>query len=659
MIIMKKPNLETIPLSSICIDDPVWKLYTSLIPDKVIPYQWEILNDRVTDAPASNCLNNFRIAAGEAKGGHKGMVFQDSDAAKWLEAVAYSLAGRPDPQLEKEADRLIGLIGRAQEKDGYLNTYFSLGYPQEKWKNLTEGHELYCAGHFIEAAVAYFQTTGKKPFMEIVCRIADLICDTFGEDEGKIRGYPGHPEIELALVRLFRVTGTRRYLETAKYFVDSRGGEPNYFMEEMKRPDFRHIFPVFSAIDPAYFQSHLPVRQQETAEGHAVRALYLYCAMADIAQEYSDAQLLERCRVLWDNIVQKRMYITGSVGSSGYLERFTVDYDLPNDSNYSETCASIALVMFGQRMAKVTGDASFFDTVERALYNTVRSGISLEGDRYFYVNPLEVVPDNCMENTSRSHIKPVRQKWFDCACCPTNVARTFTSLGQYIYFKNDDEIFVNLFIQNEAVFLLKGKQVKLSLKTDYPKTGKIKIAVKTAVETGDDSDVQVFSLNIRMPFFAGDFSVSVNGDANRGSYQSETRGGYFRVTKAWNNDEVLVFFTVKPRLVYSNPRVHQNCGKAAIARGPEIFCLEEKDNGSNLAALSLDAAFPLEECHNEDIPGGIVIKAKGKKLITPAEPDSFGENFLPALEDVTLTALPYGFWGNRTPGEMLVWIRLV
>jgi hypothetical protein len=361
---------QSLPLASIQIDDSCWNRYTSLIPGKVIPYQWEILNDRVPGAPPSYCLDNFRIAAGEKKGKHKGMVFQDSDAAKWLEAVAYSLASCPDPELEKNADQLIALIGRAQEADGYLNTYFTLDYPHEKWKNLTEGHELYCAGHFIEAAVAYNETTGKKAALDIACRLADLICKTFGPQESQIHGYPGHPEIELALVRLYHVTGVERYLDTAKYFVDIRGGSVNYFLEEMKRPDFRLIFSGFFHYDPAYSQSHLPVREQDTAEGHAVRALYLYCAMADLGEEFNDRGLLDCCRVLWDNITQKRMYITGSVGSSGFLERFTVDYDLPNDSNYSETCASIALAMFGLRMARITGEAFYFDTVERALYNT-------------------------------------------------------------------------------------------------------------------------------------------------------------------------------------------------------------------------------------------------------------------------------------------------
>jgi DUF1680 family protein len=639
---MKQP----LPLSGIRIDDPYWNRYVSLIPDKVIPYQWEILNDRIPDAPPSHCLKNFRIAAGDEQGERQGAVFQDSDAAKWLEAVAYSLASRPDPQLEKKADEVIALIGRAQEQDGYLNTYFSLNYPQEKWKNLTEGHELYCAGHLIEAAVAYCETTGKKAFLEIVCRMADLICLTFGPAEGQTHGYPGHPEIELALVRLYRITGESRYLDTAKYFVDQRGGSPNYFIEEMKSSGFRRIFPEFSDYDPRYSQSHLPVREQKTAEGHAVRALYLYCAMADLAQEYDDAELLERCRILWDNIVQKRMYITGSVGSSGFWERFTVDYDLPNDSNYSETCASIALALFGLRMARITGDASYFDTVERALYNTVRSGISIEGDRYFYVNPLEVWPEACIKNSSRSHVKPVRQKWFDVACCPTNVARTLTNLGQYLYFLDGDEIFINLFIQNKVSFEVNGKPVTLSVTTDYPRTGLVKIMVE---ETG-----AALGLNIRIPGFAEDFAVVLNNKAAAG----DRRNGYFRITDVHGGDIIAVSFTLAPRIVYANPNVRQNCGKAAIVRGPEIYCFEETDNAANLAAFSLDTRAPLEECWRDDLLGGLMlIKARGRRLITPDTPESFSEKFFPCFEAVTLTALPYGYWGNRFPGEMIVWIR--
>jgi DUF1680 family protein len=419
----------------------------------------------------------------------------------------------------------------------------------------------------------------------------------------------------------------------------------------MKRPGFSRMAPESTDYDPIYSQSHLPVRKQNTAEGHAVRALYLYCAMADLAEECNDGELLEQCKILWNNIVQKRMYITGSVGSSGFWERFTVDYDLPNDSNYSETCASIALAMFGIRMARITGDASYIDTVERALYNTIRSGISLEGDRYFYVNPLEVWPENCIENSSRSHIKPIRQKWFDCACCPTNVARTLTNLGQYIYSIKSEELFINLFIQNETSFEINGKPVALSIITNYPKTGLVKVSVKAAEVS--------FSLNIRIPGFAEGCTVSFQNSPETG----ESRNSYFCIKRIWNDEEITVSFDMKPRLVYGNPRVHQNCGKVAIARGPEIYCLEEVDNDANLAAIELDTCSPLMEEWHEELLGGIMlIKAEGFRLITPVGPESFSEKFYNSSEQTELTAIPYGFWGNRTPtdksaGEMVVWIR--
>jgi DUF1680 family protein len=340
------------------------------------------------------------------------------------------------------------------------------------------------------------------------------------------------------------------------------------------------------------------------------------------------------------------MYITGSIGSSGHLERFTVDYDLPNDSNYSETCASISLAMFGLRMARITGDASYFDTVERALYNTVRSGISLEGDRYFYVNPLEVWPETCMEHTSRSHIKPVRQKWFDCACCPTNVARIFTSLGHYIYHKKDDQLFINLFIQNETSFDLNGNKVEISLTTDYPKTGNVKIAVKT--------DGKPLKLNIRIPGFTDKYSININGALS----DCKKENNYLHIPDLKNGDIIELSFSIKPRIIYSNPKVHQNCGKAAIERGPEIFCLEECDNGKNLAALTIDTQAPLVEHWRDDILGGVMqIKTKGKRLIENEESESFSDKFIPKTQETELTALPYGYWGNRSPGEMLVWIR--
>ncbi|MDR2630308.1 MAG: glycoside hydrolase family 127 protein [Spirochaetaceae bacterium] len=628
------------------IDDRYWNRYTTLITKISIPYQWEILNDRLPGVPPSFCLENFRIAAGESSGKRRGMIFQDSDAAKWLEAVAYSLAIQPDPALEKTADEVIDLMGRAQGPDGYLNTYFTLVDKEGRWSNLTEGHELYCAGHLIEAATAYYEVTGKDALLNIACRFADLIDRVFGPGTDQIHGYPGHPEIELALIKLYRVTGKKKYLELAGYFVETRGQSPNWFLEEMARPGFRPLFKELQSYDPRYSQSHLPVRQQKTAEGHAVRAVYLYCAMADLAGEYDDEELLEACKTLWRNITEKRMFITGGIGSSGFWERFTIDYDLPNDSNYSETCASIGLALFGLRMSRITGDASYVDTVERTLYNIVRAGISMEGDRYFYVNPLEVWPDLCMEYTSRSHVKPVRQKWFDVACCPTNVARTFTSLGQYIYAISKDALYVNLFIQNKTIFSLGGKDVALSLKTDYPRTGDIRLGIET--------EAALFSLLIRLPDFGENFTVLINGTP--ADYELDR--GYCRIRRVWDHDEVALSFDIRPRILYANPLVRSNCGKVALARGPEVYCLEEADNGNHLSALYLDPKTALEEVWREDLLGGtMLIRCKGKKLAAPDLTVSFSAEDRRRFEDVTLTAIPYGSWGNRKSGEMLVWIH--
>jgi DUF1680 family protein len=414
----------------------------------------------------------------------------------------------------------------------------------------------------------------------------------------------------------------------------------------MARPGFHRIFNELKGYDPQYSQSHLPVRQQDSAEGHAVRAVYLYCAMADLAGEYNDEALLERCKILWRNMTEKRMFITGSIGSSGYWERFTADYDLPNDSNYSETCASIGLALFGLRMSRITGDASYIDTVERALYNTVRAAIAMEGNRYFYVNPLEVWPDVCMDHTSRSHVKPVRQKWFDAACCPTNVARTFASLGQYLYSVSKDSLSINLFIQNKTFFSIADKSVSLSLKTDYPRTGDIKLRIET-----EDAP---FSLLIRRPCFAENFKILVNGTA--AVYELDR--GYCRIFRMWNHDEVAVSFDIKPKIMYANPLVRANCGKIALARGPEVYCFEEIDNGKNLSALYLDPKTPLEETWREDLLGGtMLIRCKGKKLSAPDTAASFSADGEHHFEDITLTAVPYGSWCNRKSGEMIVWIH--
>lgn len=643
---MQKKGLEALPLKNIKINDPYWNKYIRLIPDVVIPYQWEILNDRVRGATPSYCLQNFRIAAGEAAGERKGTVFQDSDVAKWLEAVAYSLESRADPALEQTADEVIDLLGRAQCDDGYLNTYFTLVEHGERWKNLSEGHELYSAGHLIEAAVAYYHATGKKKFLQIMCRYADLICTVFGNGDTQIHGYPGHEEIELALVRLYHSTQNKKYLETAKYFIDQRGQTPNYFLEERKRADFKPIFEDFAAYNPVYSQSDRPVREQTSAEGHAVRAVYLYCAMADLAQEYQDEDLLNACKNIWHNLATKQMYLTGSIGSSAFLERFTTDYDLPNDRNYSESCASIGLALFSLRMSRVTRDASYLDVVERALYNTVRAGISLSGDRYFYVNPLEVWPETCLENTSMAHVKPIRQKWFDVACCPTNIARTLTSLGQYLYSCDGDNLYVNLFINSTAHFSLRDKKVTLTAETDFPRTPKIQFDL-----TGEGCR---FAFFIRIPDYAEDYQISVNGVP----VPYETVRHYAKVERVWQKDTVSVTFQMPARLVSANPLVRADSNKVAIVRGPEVFCLEETDNFKNLSSVLLSRSAELNVRYDSRLFGGCnVVQLNAKKISEKNWNGQLYQSIRPELEDVVLTAIPYGYWCNREPGEMIVWMN--
>ena len=399
-----------IALDQVRITDELYGPMLRLVAERVLPYQWEALNDRVPGTEKSHCLDNFRVAAGDLPGRHQGAIFQDTDLYKWLEAVAYCIANGTGKHLLPLAQEAAVLIARAQEPDGYLNTYITIECPEKRWSNLAEGHELYGAGHLIEAAVAYYRATGEKLLLDTAQRFADLIDRTFGAEDGKCHGYPGHQEIELALVKLYRATGEKRYLHLADYFIRQRGQKPNYLLAEMAGRKGRNVFPEFCEYDDKYAQTHLSPLEQTTAEGHAVRAVYMYSAMADLALELGDPEMARAAETLYNNIVQRRMYITGGIGSSGKLERFTADFDLPNDRMYCESCASIGLMMFAQRMAALTGEARYYDTVELALSNTVLAGISREGDRYFYVNPLEVWPDNCLPSTSMSHVKPVRQR---------------------------------------------------------------------------------------------------------------------------------------------------------------------------------------------------------------------------------------------------------
>ncbi|BBF45268.1 putative glycosyl hydrolase of unknown function [Lachnospiraceae bacterium KM106-2] len=638
-------NIRQVELNKIKIHDAFWSKHVNLVKDVIIPYQWEIMNDRVPGAESSHCIANFKIAAKEETGEFYGAVFQDTDIAKWLEAVGDTLATNPDEKLMKVADEAIDLIAKAQDSNGYLNTYFTIKEPNNRFHNLCEGHELYTAGHFIEAAVAYYEGTGKRKFLDCMIRFADLICETFGEKEGQNHGYPGHQEIELALVKLFRVTGEKKYLDTAKYFIDARGKGKNYFLQLMEQPDYEHIFPEFANYDPKYSQSHLPVREQKTAEGHAVRAVYMYCAMADLAAEYQDESLLDACKTLWNDMVNRRMYITGGIGSSGTLERFTTDYDLPNDINYSESCASIGLALFGLRMARITKEASYIDVVERALYNTVLAGIALDGKSFFYVNPLEVWPDACIDRTCREHVKPVRQKWFGCACCPPNIARTLASLGQYIYSVSEDTLFINLFVSNEAEVNVSGENVKVKMETHFPYENEIKVNVSEVNKKT--------TFAIRIPDYAKNYTIKKGN--TKLTLHDENGFAYVTID---SDCSLSISFEAPATFVRANPRVRADVGKVAIAKGPMVYCLEEVDNGSILSDIYVDTKQPLKEEWVEEFGGSIEITASGKRVRTEEwDPDCLYSEQEVNYDPIEIKAIPYAYWTNRGKGEMTVWLK--
>ena len=635
-------------MSEVKITDGLIHKKRNIVEEKTIPYIRKALNNELYGVEPSGAFENFRIAAGESDRNFYGLVSQDSDVFKWMEAASLSLQYENE-EMQTYLEEAIDLLDRAQQKNGYLNTYFTIKDPSKRWTNLKEGHELYTAGHMTEAAVAYYKATGKTEFLDIMKKFADLICKTFGPDEGQIHGYPGHQEIELALIRLYHVTGEKKYLETAKYFIDTRGVGENYFLEEEKRPEYKQIFPEFAGYDPRYSQSHEPVREQKTAEGHAVRAVYMYCAMADLAYEYKDKELLDACKTLWEDMTKRQMYITGSIGASGLLERFTTDYDLPNNCNYSETCASIGLALFGRRMAQITKDASYMDVVERALYNTLLSGIAQDGKSFFYVNPLEVWPDNCIDRTSKEHVKPVRQKWFGVACCPPNIARTLASMGQYIYFTDKNTAYVNLYISNEAQIELEEGALKIQIESDLTNTGHIRMAITPDGE-GEHR------LALRIPDYVKTYTIKRDGKILRNARISQS---YLLIEDIKEQTEIEIDFEVPAKFVRANPNVREDAGKVALVKGPLVYCLEETDNGENLPSIFVNTKQELKETFESELLGGVTtIRFTGKKLNMDTWQDgALYDTREQVFEDIELKAIPYHCWDNRKTGEMLVWMK--
>lgn len=565
-------------------------------------------------------------------------IFADSDVAKWIEAAAYTLETNPDPALRSQLDALVKKVIAAQTEDGYLNTHFIHTQPELRWKNLRDWHELYCAGHLIEAAVAYYQATGSADLLDSLCRYADLIDATFGPRPGQQRGYCGHPEIELALIRLYRQTGNPKYLELSRYFVEERGAQPHYFDQEARE---RGDDPAsFWAQTYEYCQAHLPVRQQEKVVGHAVRAMYLFSAVADLAAEYDDNSLLDTCHRLWDNLIQRRMYLTGGIGPSRHNEGFTNDYDLPDETAYAETCATIGLMLWNQRLLQFEADRKFADSIERCLFNGFLSGVALDGKHFFYENPLASAGDR------------KREDWFICPCCPPNIARVLASLGAYFYSTNGSDVWVHQYAGSTIRLFLKGVMTLIEQQTHYPWDGHIEIKVQPGAP-------MPFSLFLRLPGWCSQYRISVNGEQQS---VAANPNGYLEIKREWKAGDVVTLDLEMPiRITYANPHVAQLQGRLALERGPLVYCIEAVDNPvAHLDQISVRAAdLPAFQAEfRADLLNGVSVLTGPAWLNDPEGWDSdLYRSTPPDEKPTTLTAVPYAVWANRQQGEMRVWLR--
>lgn len=546
-------------------------------------------------------IRNFENAA-NGTGEHSGIFFDDSDVYKALEGMAYSLINNPDPELEKKADQWIDKFAAAQQPDGYINTFYTLTGLDKRWSNMDK-HEMYCAGHMIEAGVAYYKATGKRKLLDVCTRMAAHMMNTFGP--GKRHWVPGHEEIELALVKLYQVTGQENYLNFANWLLEERGHGYGSKGDEGKW-------------DPIYYQDDKPVREMTDIAGHAVRCMYLYCGMADVAAIKRDSGYIAALNRLWDDVVLRNMYITGGIGSSRHNEGFTEDYDLPNLDAYCETCASVGMVLWNQRMNQLTGDSKYVDVLERSMYNGALAGISLTGDRFFYVNPLE--------SKGNHH----RQAWYGCACCPSQISRFLPSIGNYIYGTSKEAIWVNLYIGNSTEIQAGKNHITLKQETDYPWNGEVKLTVSSTTPLNKE-------IRLRIPGWCKQYTLAVNGQQQTAPVEK----GYAVVQKEWKDgDEISLHLEMPVEIVEADSRVKQNTGKRAIQRGPLVYCMEETDNTKNFDKLAItpQTAF---NCNFE------TSLLNGVEIIQATNGDK------------TISLIPYYAWDNREAGKMKVWIDYI
>ena len=583
--------IEQIDFSHVKINDNFWSPRLSKHVSATLP----VCIDQIENQTGR--IRNFENAA-KGEGEHSGIFFDDSDVYKALEGMAYSLINNPDPELEKKADEWIDKFAAAQQPDGYINTFYTLTGLDKRWTNMDK-HEMYCAGHMIEAGVAYYQATGKRKLLDVCIRMTDHMMSQFGP--GKRHWVPGHEEIELALVKLYQTTQEQKYLDFAYWLLEERGHGHGTMGDEGKW-------------NPVYYQDIVPVRRLTDISGHAVRCMYLYCGMADVAALKNDTGYIAAIDRLWDDVVHRNMYITGGIGSSRDNEGFTEDYDLPNLDAYCETCASVGMVLWNQRMNQLTGDSKYIDILERSLYNGALAGISLGGDRFFYVNPLESKGDH--------H----RQEWYGCACCPSQLSRFLPSIGNYIYASSDDALWVNLYIGNTGQIRIGETDILLTQETDYPWDGSVKLTISTSQPLEKE-------IRLRIPNWCKTYDLSINGKRIN---VSEKKG--YAVIKDWKSQDVIALDMDMPvEIVAADPHVKENFGKRAIQRGPLVYCMEEIDNPVYFDQIQLSPSTTFQTAFASDILNGIkTIKTNGRAQ--------------------SATFIPYYAWDNRKAGKMRVWI---
>lgn len=582
------PRNEPVSFSRVTIEDSFWRPRIERLSEVTVPFCLDQCAEK------THRVENFAIAAGVRKGQFEGLFYDDSDLYKMIEGASYSLQNTPDKALESRLDSIITLIAGAQGKDGYINTYFTLMKPGKRWTDMDK-HEMYCGGHLIEAGIAYHKATGKRLLLDVAERFADYLVSEFGP--GKRDWVPGHPEIELALIRLYRETAKKEYLELAHFLLEERG---------RGKADWK-------AYD--YYLDKVPVAGLDKIGGHAVRAMYLLTGMADYSATSGDTSYIAALDRLWDNVVKTRMYLTGGIGSSRRNEGFTEDYDLPNKEAYCETCASVGMVMWNQRMNMLKGESRYVDVLERAMYNGALAGISLSSDRFFYVNPLA--------SDGNHHRKP----WYGTACCPSQISRFLPSVGGYIYARSDDALWVNLYVSGKVETEISGVKTTFSQKTEYPWDG-------TVLMTVSPEKKAAFAVRLRIPGWCEEWNVSVNGKTVRNNLD----GGYVVLERKWKKgDRIVLEMNMPVRVVAADPKVKADIGKRAVQRGPIVYCMEQVDNaGFDSARLTSDDVF---QCRFEpETLGGVC-------TVTASS------------DGRSLRFVPYYAWDNRAPGKMKVWVE--